>query len=140
VLGVQFREDYWNGLSCAPYKVLEPNSFVFAGTGLKAGDAFGAEAADLYNGCGQAAGFEMDVTTPDSPKNLVLLAKGENILAGTMDTQDPRAAEMIYYDHPGGGSVFSVGSITFEGSIGVDPLVTKILRNVLGHDGISPKP
>ena len=36
---------------------------------------------------------------------------------------------MIYYNHPGGGIVFSVGSITFGGSLVADWRIQQILRN-----------
>jgi hypothetical protein len=40
-------------------------------------------------------------------------------------------AHMATYDHPGGGGVFSVGSIAFGGSLVVDPALQRIVRNVL---------
>jgi hypothetical protein len=41
------------------------------------------------------------------------------------------AANMVYYTHPGGGFVFSVGSMTFGGSLVVDDKIQRILRNAL---------
>jgi hypothetical protein len=58
-----------------------------------------------------------------TPRNAVLLARGENGAGG--------GADMIYIDHATGGSVFSVGSINFGGSLLGDATLTKILRNVL---------
>jgi hypothetical protein len=40
---------------------------------------------------------------------------------------------MIYYDHPGGGGVFSVGSITLGGSLAVDADLSKMVNNVLNE-------
>ena len=40
-------------------------------------------------------------------------------------------AHMTYYDHPGGGGVFSVGSIAFGGSLVVDEQIQGVVRNVL---------
>ena len=40
-------------------------------------------------------------------------------------------AEMIYHETPGGGAVFSVGSITWPACVLVDDACSKITRNVL---------
>jgi N,N-dimethylformamidase len=48
--------------------------------------------------------------------------------------RDLLRADMIYFDLPEGGSVFSVGSITFCGSLlenGCDNNVSHILRNIV---------
>ena len=45
-------------------------------------------------------------------------------------------ADMVYFDVPGGGAVFSVGSITFCGSLpwnGGDNNISQIVENVLGR-------
>jgi hypothetical protein len=41
------------------------------------------------------------------------------------------AAEMVTYDHPGGGLVFSAGSMNIQGAIPADALLQKTLFNVL---------
>jgi len=49
-------------------------------------------------------------------------------------TQDLIRADMTYFELPGGGSVFSVGAITFCGSLlcnGADNNISKLLENVL---------
>jgi hypothetical protein len=38
---------------------------------------------------------------------------------------------MTYYDHPGGGFVFSAGSMSFGGSLVVDGKLQRIIRNAL---------
>jgi hypothetical protein len=38
---------------------------------------------------------------------------------------------MTYFAHPGGGGVFSTGSITFGGSLAIDPILGCMLKNVL---------
>jgi hypothetical protein len=48
-------------------------------------------------------------------------------------------AEMTYYPHRGGGWVFSVGSITFGGSLVVDSRLQQILRNAL-EDAMAEAP
>jgi hypothetical protein len=60
-----------------------------------------------------------------SPQNTVLLAKGVNIGGG--------GADIIIYEEPGGGSVFSVGSITFGGSLLVDDKISQITKNVINR-------
>ena len=43
-------------------------------------------------------------------------------------------ADMIYVDHPGGGAVFSTGSITFCGSLptnNFDNNISRLLENVV---------
>jgi hypothetical protein len=57
------------------------------------------------------------------PANLVLLARGAN--AGGF------GADMTYYETPAGGRVFSVGSISFGGSLADDSVLQQIVSNVL---------
>jgi hypothetical protein len=45
--------------------------------------------------------------------------------------EGPHAAEMTYYDTQAGGFVFSVGSMTFGGSLVEDATLQKIVNNVL---------
>jgi N,N-dimethylformamidase len=42
-------------------------------------------------------------------------------------------ADMVFFETPRGGAVFSTGSITFCGSLLVDPDTSRILSNVLGR-------
>ena len=58
-----------------------------------------------------------------TPKNAVLLAKGTN--------PDDGGAEIVTFDTPSGGAVFSVGSITWPASILVDDSVSRITSNVI---------
>lgn len=67
---------------------------------------------------------------PPCLRALVVLARGEADEAGA-------GADMIYYDHPGGGFVFSVGSITFGGSLVVDRTIQQLMRNVLTNARVS---
>ncbi len=73
---------------------------------------------------GAASGWEVDRQDDNSP-TVTLLAEGNN----ADDGED--AAQMIYYDHPGGGFVFSTGSLTFGGSLVVDAQLQQIVRNAL---------
>jgi N,N-dimethylformamidase len=113
-------------MTAAPYRVVRPDHWVFAGCGLRAGDLFGA--ASLHERIpGGASGHETDKMSPSSPPDCVLLARGENPGNG--------GAHIVYHEPgtPGGprGAVFSVGSITWPASILVDEHVGRITRNVL---------
>lgn len=106
----------------APYMVLDPAHWVFAGTGLKAGDQFGERC--LHQRCpGGASGHETDKVSPSSPKNVHRLAKGLNPGDG--------GADMVIFDTPSGGAVFSVGSINYVSSLPVDEHMSRITANVL---------
>jgi hypothetical protein len=120
LLGVVFTYD--GIMTSAPYKVIDADHWVFAGTGLKNGESFGERS--LHMRCpGGASGHETDKRSANSPKNLQLLAEGLN--------PDNGGAHMTLYDTPSGGQVFSVGSITWPSSILVDDAVSKITANVL---------
>lgn len=101
---------------------------------------------------GGAAGFELDRADIrlGSPENVKILASSEGhgesfvlvheeqLTHLTTWAQEPQAdlmrADMVYFDVPGGGAVFSTGSITFCGSLpwnGFDNNVSRLLRNVL---------
>jgi len=101
-----------------------------------------------------AAGFELDRTDPmlDSGHNITILAQSHdtenafmlvpeeqlthltNVSGGPED--EIRRADMVYFETEGGGRVFSVGSITFCGSLpwnDFDNDVSRLLHNVLSH-------
>ena len=101
---------------------------------------------------GGAAGFELDRIDyrQGTPKNVVLLARSRNhsddfILVPEeqlthltnlpgVPTESLLRADMIYFDVPGGGSVFSTGSITFCGSLpwnNFENNISRILENVV---------
>ena len=72
---------------------------------------------------GGASGHETDKVSPSSPPDVVCLAKGTNI--------DDGGAELVYYETPSGGAVFSAGSIAWPSAILVDDSVSRITANVL---------
>ena len=109
-------------MTAAPYKVIDAKHWVFAGTGLKQGDIFGRE-SQHERVPGGASGHETDKRSPSSPKNVQFLAEGLN--------PDEGGAEMVYHEPPGGGSVFSTGSINWVSSLLVDDAVSKITANVV---------
>jgi N,N-dimethylformamidase len=109
-------------MTAAPYRAIAADHWVFAGTGLREGDLFGH--ASLHERVhGGASGHETDKRSPHSPPGTTLLAKGTN--------QDDGGAEMVIHETPGGGGVFSVGSITYVASLLVDEPVSRITANVI---------
>ena len=109
-------------MTAAPYKVADANHWAFRGTGLKTGDVFGAKS--LHRRCpGGASGHETDKISASSPPGVALLAKGLN--------PDGGGADMVAFETPGGGRVFSVGSITYPSSLPVDDGISKLTANVL---------
>jgi hypothetical protein len=121
LLGVVFSEA--GCATSAPFRAVDTNHWIFAGTGLKEGDKFGAHS--LHERCpGGASGHETDKRTPSAPPATHLLARGMNANDG--------GAEMVYHEAPvGGGAVFSVGSITWPACVLIDEACSKITRNVL---------
>ena len=106
----------------APYRVVDDTHWIFAGTGLHNGDLFGEKS--LHMRCpGGASGHETDKVSASSPKNVHVLARGIN--------PDDGGAEMVHFETPGGGAVFSVGSITYACSLPVDDGISRITTNVL---------
>ncbi len=109
-------------MTAAPYRVVDPSHWVFAETGLRVGDIFGT--VGLHERVhGGASGHETDKMSQYSPKGTILLAKGTN--------PDNGGAEMVTYEMPGGGAVFSVGSITYPSCLLVDAHISRITSNVI---------
>jgi N,N-dimethylformamidase len=106
----------------APYQVIDAEHWAFEGSGLASGDLFGHASLDR-RAAGGASGHETDKLTASAPPNAHLLAKGIN--------PDSGGGEMVQFDTASGGSVFSVGSISYTCSILVDPAVSAITANVL---------
>jgi hypothetical protein len=120
LLGVVFTPA--GAMTGAPYQVVDGSHWIFAGTGLKTGDLFGTKC--LHQRCpGGASGHETDKVSPSSPKNVHILARGLN--------PDSGGAEMVIFDTPGGGRVFSVGSINYVASLPVDEFVSRITARVI---------
>ena len=121
LLGVVF--DPRGIMTAAPYRVIDGGHWTFADTGLRTGDLFGIRS--LHERCpGGASGHETDkISKQNSPKNVALLAKGENADGG--------GAEMVYFDTPSGGAVFSAGSICWISSLVVDEALSRVTAHVL---------
>ncbi len=120
LLGVVFTPA--GAMTGAPYRVVDAGHWAFAGTGLRDGDLFGLNC--LHRRCpGGASGHETDKVSPSSPKNVCVLARGLN--------PDDGGAEMVQFDTPHGGAVFSVGSISYVCALPVDEPLGQITGNVL---------
>jgi hypothetical protein len=120
LLGVVFSDA--GAMTAAPYEVLDPEHWVFAGTGLKRGDLFGTKILHERYGDG-ASGHETDKISPSSPPNVQILARGLN--------PDDGGANLVYFETPAGGAVFSAGSITYPTALLCDPPTSTITANVL---------
>ncbi|MDQ6857781.1 MAG: LamG domain-containing protein [Chloroflexota bacterium] len=97
---------------------------------------------------GGAAGFEIDNADPDrgTPPHALIVARATAFsptyehqnpihVPGTdIDLSRPMSSDMVYFETPRGGAVFSVGSIAYCGSLshnGYDNNVSRITENVL---------
>jgi N,N-dimethylformamidase len=120
LLGVVF--DPAGAMTGAPYRCVDASHWVFQGTGLKDGDVFGEKS--LHRRCpGGASGHETDKVSASSPKNVHRLARGMN--------DDDGGADMVIFDTPSGGAVFSTGSINYACSLPVDENISKLTANVV---------
>jgi hypothetical protein len=120
LLGVVF--DPRGIMTAAPYRVVAADHWCFAGTELRAGELFGLQS--LHMRCpGGASGHETDKVSGSSPANVLVLAKGTN--------PDEGGADMVIYQTPNGGQVFSVGSICYPACVLIDDHVSRITFNVL---------
>jgi hypothetical protein len=121
MLGIRFTAAGYKS-TYSPYKVIAPRHWIFDGTGVERGSLIGKSGLNM----GGASGWEMDKIDPrNKPAGLVHLAKGTNRWRS--------GADMTYFTHAGGGGVFSVGSITFGGSLAIDPVLSRMLRNVFAR-------
>ena len=120
LLGVVF--DPAGIMTAAPYRVVDGTHPFFRAAGLATGDLFGTRS--LHRRCpGGASGHETDKISKSSPANVHLLAQGLN--------PDGGGAQMVTFDTPSGGRVFSVGSICYPSSLPVDEGVSRLTAAVL---------
>jgi N,N-dimethylformamidase len=146
----RFEGSYYRRL---PASYADDVAWIFAGVdGETIGD-FG------YSG-GGAAGFEVDRADPllGTPPNTVVLCSSEKhpahfgvtpeeLLTPPANFGQPAGppelirSDMVYFPTAKGGAVFSVGSITFCGSLpwnGFDNQVSRLLRNVVERFAAEP--
>jgi hypothetical protein len=89
---------------------------------LKTGDHFGL--VSLHERCpGGASGHELDKIGRDPPPGLCHLAKGMN--------PGDSGADLMLFDTPAGGRVFSTGSLCWTLSLPIEAGVSAVTRNVL---------
>jgi hypothetical protein len=120
LLGVVFTDP--GAMTVAPYEIVDPDHWVFAGTGLRRGERFGQRTLHERYGDG-ASGHETDKVSASSPAGVRPLARGLN--------PDEGGAHMVCFETPGGGAVFSAGSITFPTALLCDAPCSTITTNVL---------
>jgi hypothetical protein len=133
----------------SPYVVQAADHDLFAGTGVSNGDRFGDFGLNTGFGNGKASAWEVDTSTGPGavgmPSGCLLspaavppstLPGGLVVLATGLPDDAGPGADMTCYDHPGGGFVFSAGSLTFGGSLVVDPVISTLMHNVLERAGI----
>lgn len=107
----------------APFQVLTPEHWIFQGTNLKEGTTFGAASSNhnpdsSYQG---VSGWEADQGTSDA-SGFIILAAGKN-------TRFP--SHMLFKQTREGGWIFNAGSIPFGGALFTDPVISKIMLNLL---------
>jgi N,N-dimethylformamidase len=108
--------------TAAPYEVLRPGHWAFAGTGVRTGDLIGARTLTTRIP-GGASGHETDKVSPNSPAGITVLARGRNRQGG--------GADLAIYHTAGGGAVFAAGSINFVTALPVDDVLGRLVHNVL---------
>jgi hypothetical protein len=116
--------------TAAPYRLIEPDHWAFQGTRLELGDLFGRESLDVRSEGRGASGHETDRTCEHTPANAVMLAKGINPHEG--------GGELVTFDTPSGGAVFSTGSINWICSLPVDDDISTITANVIRRFSETP--
>ena len=120
LLGIVFTDS--GIMTAAPYRVEDPDHWIFQDTGVAKGDLFG-EASLHMRIPGGASGHETDKVSASSPPNVCVVARGTN--------PDSGGGEIIHYDTESGGEVFSVGSINYPSSILIDDVVSRITANAI---------
>jgi hypothetical protein len=113
----------------AAYTVTTTGATHFFFTGTKAyhspGQTFGGDglAGNAPTQEGAAGGWEVDETTSDSPADTLVLA-----------TAQSGSCDLVAYETDAGGMVFSVGSLSFAGSLAIDNDLQTVVSNVLSDD------
>jgi hypothetical protein len=110
LLGTQyFHND--EGQHGGPWIVRKPLHWLFDGTGLRKGSAFGH------------GGIEADHVTNASPRSTTVVAEIPNLYGPGL------TAQMTYYETKAGAKVFAAGAFTLAGSID-DPPVERLIDNL----------
>lgn len=132
----------------APYEVCQSNHWAFKGTNLNPGDLFGTKGMNVSpDEVPGASGWETDKISPYSFSDATLLARGTNPegIGLNMVIHNPKipkwienligrkggGADIVIFKRPNSGYVFSVGSISYGGSLLVDENISIITKNVI---------
>ncbi|MEL6373074.1 MAG: N,N-dimethylformamidase beta subunit family domain-containing protein [Pseudomonadota bacterium] len=109
----------------------------FGGYGLSGGGAAGFELDRADERLGTPAHAHVLASSADHDDTFILVPE-ERLTHLVTLPGEPEAdlirADMIYYDVPGGGAVFAVGSITFCGSLPINDFdndISRLLENVV---------
>lgn len=163
---------YWRGRGRAPNRLVGVGSvaqgFDHSSPYARKADAAHPRASWIFEGVpdgpigdfgltmGGAAGFEIDAadTSLGTPPHALIIASALEFsptyehqnpmhVPGTdIDQHAPMRSDMVYFETPNGGAVFSVGSIAYLGALshnGYDNSVSRVTENVLRRFA-SPKP
>jgi hypothetical protein len=130
------------GAAYGVYAVTDASHWIYAGTGVSNGDRFGQSS---LNGSG-IIHFEADYTDPfwGTPAGTEVIAQGVDFTGGVqdLDVSDCQnrvwstvfeGSDVAYYDHPGGGAVFAMPSVTAGGALPVDDVAAQMVRNVVNR-------
>ena len=115
-------------MTYAPYRVVEPGHWCFAGLGLGEGSEFGAATAKHPAG----SGYETDklrFTAATATSTAVPSAGDFRTLAIGKNPEGP--AFMVCRDTGGGSFVFTAGSVAFAPCIDDDPAIQQLVRNLV---------
>jgi hypothetical protein len=139
LLGVRLTMNDYS--TCAPYRIVRPDHWAFAGAPISASKLFGGlslnqnmpprlalgEPARSYqvhhlDGCG-ASGWETDKLSKTAPSGMIVLARGTNRFGG---------ADMVLREPAGNrGGMFSASSLVFGGCLLIDSTASLLVQNVL---------
>lgn len=125
LLGVAFRPSNY---TCAPYRVLIPNSWLLAGVHVS---SFGATSQTTPFGCyvnapgviAGASGWEVD------SRLFVPGARTYQVIA--TGTNHGAKADLVFYQPRSGGSVVNFGSVSVGSSLATDPNLSQVVINAL---------
>jgi N,N-dimethylformamidase len=142
LVGISFGSE---GFDVSSYYRRQPGSFdpraAFIFEGISADEKIG----DFGGVGGGAAGLELDIVDPrlGTPPHTLVLASSENhsnvylmtpeeiisTYPGLDGIEDPRVrADMVFFETPNGGAVFSTGSIAWAGSLGHNGYANNVAR------------
>ncbi len=146
LVGIGFAAQGFDG---GTYYEVQPGALdarvAFAVEGIEAGDIWG----DFGNQGGGAAGEEIDRhdASLGSPRHAVIIASSREHKPGMLRVieeyymmepirkNDPKVrADIVFFEVPGGGAVFSTGSISYAGSLAhndYDNHIARLTGNVL---------